>query len=162
MADMFLKLAGVSGESTDKTHGGEVELHSFTWGLSNTADVTSAKTGAGAAGRAHFQDFSCTKQIDSSSTTLMQFVADGHHFSTALLTVRKPGGTQIEFYTMEFDEVYITNYTLGGGGSGDPVEMISFAYATVKSHYKMQNADGSIGSGGDYAWDLKSNVEIAA
>ena len=33
--DMFLKIDGIDGDSTDKKHKGEIELLSFSWGLSN-------------------------------------------------------------------------------------------------------------------------------
>ena len=33
--DAFLKIDGIEGESNDKTHKGEIELSSFSWGVSN-------------------------------------------------------------------------------------------------------------------------------
>ena len=35
--DAFLKIEGIEGESTDKAHPGEIEISSFSWGVSNTA-----------------------------------------------------------------------------------------------------------------------------
>ena len=35
--DAFLKIEGIEGESTDKVHPGEIEIQSFSWGVSNTA-----------------------------------------------------------------------------------------------------------------------------
>ena len=34
--DAFLKIEGIDGESADKTHPGEIEVVSFSWGVSNT------------------------------------------------------------------------------------------------------------------------------
>src|SRR5215510_9641098 len=34
--DFFLKIDGVDGESSDDRHKGEIEIHSFSWGASNS------------------------------------------------------------------------------------------------------------------------------
>ena len=35
--DAFLKLDGVKGESFDNTHKGEIDILSFSWGVSQTS-----------------------------------------------------------------------------------------------------------------------------
>ena len=45
--DMFLKIDGIQGESTDNSHKDEIDLLSYTWGESH--EPVSA-TGGGAAG----------------------------------------------------------------------------------------------------------------
>ena len=47
--DAFLKIDGIEGESTDKTHPGEIEIQSFSWGVSNTA--SGGAGGGGGAGK---------------------------------------------------------------------------------------------------------------
>ena len=54
--DAFLKIDGIPGESTDKTHPGEIEIESYSWGLSNQRPA--ARGGGGGAGKASFQDMS--------------------------------------------------------------------------------------------------------
>ena len=34
--DMFLKLEGIEGESADKTHGKEIDILAWSWGLSQS------------------------------------------------------------------------------------------------------------------------------
>lgn len=162
MADMFLKLDGVTGESTDTTHAGEIEIYSFSWGVSNAANVTSGTTGAGAAGRASFSDFSISKRVDNASSTLMKYLVQGHHFPTAKLTVRKPGGTAVEFYTIDFTEVYTTSYQISGSdGGGDPMESVSFAFTSIKPAYTQQSDTGSTGTVTEFGWSVKTNAEQA-
>ena len=48
--DFFLKLEGIKGESTDKKHKGEIEIESYSLGLSNTGSFSQAP-GAGAGDR---------------------------------------------------------------------------------------------------------------
>ena len=57
--DMFLKIAGVDGESKDKSHPMEIDVLAWSWGLSNSG---SAHVGGGAgAGKVNVQDISITK-----------------------------------------------------------------------------------------------------
>ena len=50
--DYFLKLDGVTGESTDQQHTGEIELASWSWGATNPPNIGSQTGGAGT-GRVH-------------------------------------------------------------------------------------------------------------
>ena len=59
--DIFLKLDGVSGESTDDKHPHEIVLESFSWGESNSSAHATA-SGAGA-GRVSMQDFHFTARV---------------------------------------------------------------------------------------------------
>ena len=44
--DAFLKIEGIEGESTDKTHPGEIEIESFSWGVANTGTAAPAEAAA--------------------------------------------------------------------------------------------------------------------
>ncbi len=62
--DVFLKLEGIKGESSDSTHKEEIEILSYSWGISQTG--TMAYGGGGGAGKADFSDISLMKRLDSS------------------------------------------------------------------------------------------------
>ncbi|HEY2123108.1 MAG TPA: type VI secretion system tube protein Hcp, partial [Chthoniobacterales bacterium] len=67
--DIFLKIAGVDGESKDDKHKKDIDILAWSWGLSNSG---SAQTGGGAgAGKVNVQDVSFTKWIDASSPKLI-------------------------------------------------------------------------------------------
>ena len=55
MAEYFLKLSGIEGESQDSKHKGEIEIESFSWGLTNSASAAHAG-GGGGAGKSSFFD----------------------------------------------------------------------------------------------------------
>ena len=40
MVDYFLKLDGIPGEANDKTHKGEIEVESFSWGEHQTGTAS--------------------------------------------------------------------------------------------------------------------------
>ena len=68
--DMFLKISGIDGESSDKQHKGTIEVLSFSWGVSNPA--RRAGTSKLASGRTNVSDFSirgstCTRRRSPSA-----------------------------------------------------------------------------------------------
>jgi type VI secretion system secreted protein Hcp len=94
--DMFLKLDGVSGESKDKAHLKDIDILSWSWGMSNSG---TAQQGSG---KVNVQDITISKYIDSSSPKLMLSCCDGTPFVSAQLAVRKAGGASpIEYVNAE-------------------------------------------------------------
>jgi len=115
--DMFLKLNGVAGESKDKVHTKEIDLLSWSWGMSNSG---TAHVGGGAgSGKVNVQDVTIAKYVDSSSPKLMLACCNGTHYASALLTVRKAGGTPVEYIKVTMETVMVTGISTGGSMSED-------------------------------------------
>ena len=158
--DYFLKLdPKVEGESADSKHKGEIELESWSFGVSR---ASSPLPGGGAgAGKSVPGDFTATKRTDKSTPRLAQAVAMGDHFKSAIITVRKAGGTQQEYLTITLSEVFISSYQAGGSGSGSlPMESISLNYSKMVQEYKEQKADGSLGGSIKLGYDWSKQVKI--
>jgi type VI secretion system Hcp family effector len=66
--DNFLKITGIPGESQDRTHKDEIEVISWSWGLTRAGTAGSG----GAAGRPAFREVSIQKRVDRSSPKLNQ------------------------------------------------------------------------------------------
>ena len=161
--DMFLKLDGVEGESHDAKHKGEIELSSFSFGLSN-AGAHNIASGAGA-GKVSFQEFHFTSKVTKASPKLMLACASGQHIKDGTVTVRKAGGdsanSAVEFLFYKFQTVVITSVQDGGANGGDvPEESVSFVFGKVHVEYKPQNPDGTLGTAVEFAWDLSANKKI--
>ena len=78
--DIFMKIRDIQGESRDKDHKDEIEVLSWSWGLSNQVASPSPGGGAGA-GKVKFQDISFTHLVDKASPNLMLSCASGKHHS---------------------------------------------------------------------------------
>src|ERR1700692_4311219 len=87
--DMFIKIDTVDGEAQDSKHKKEIDVLSWSWGMSN-AGACHAGGGAGA-GKANVQDLSFTKWVDSATPKLALACCAGKHFKDAVLVVRKAG-----------------------------------------------------------------------
>ena len=154
-SDMFLKLDGISGEAKDHKHKNSIDIDSFTFSINQSG--TMAKGGGGGAGKASFTDLTVMKSADKSSPALMNACAIGKHLKDALLTVRKSGGQQEEFYKIKLTDVLITSVQNSGAEGGNPTECVSLNFSKMEFDYKEQNEKGSTGGVVKFGFDLKAN-----
>jgi type VI secretion system secreted protein Hcp len=157
--DYFLKIDGVSGESLDSKHKGEIEVEAWSWGESNPAQPGGG-TGGGA-GKVQMQDLAFTTRFSKASPQLILACASGKHFKDAVLTARKAGKGQQEFLTFSLSDVLVSAYQTGGAG-GDvlPGDSVSLNFSKIQVEYKPQNPDGSLGSSIKAGWDVKQNKQF--
>ena len=160
--DMFLKLDQIVGESTDKVHAGDIEILSYSWGVSaETAHMKGA--GGVAVGKASFSDLSVMKYQDSSSTSLFTSIALGKHYTKAVLVNRKTGGNApVEFSKITLSDVYVTSIQTSGSNGGDSrlMESVSFTFGKVEIEYKTTDQKGAVAQTLKAGWDLKSNTTV--
>jgi type VI secretion system secreted protein Hcp len=153
-ADIFAKIGDIKGESLDDKHKDEIEVLSWSWGVSNTG---SQQRGGGAAGKANFQDLSFTHNIDKASPGLLRGCATGQHLKEATITHRKAGKGQQEYLIVKLNDVIITSVTNGDTDAGPHVETVSLTFAKVDLEYRPLKADGSLDAGVHFKYDIKAN-----
>src|SRR5437773_201079 len=93
--DAFLKIDGIKGESQDDKHSGEIQLLSYTFGADQPASSKSG--GGGGTGKVNMHDLAITKQVDNASPLLYKACWTGKHIASAVLSIRKAGGTQQDY-----------------------------------------------------------------
>jgi type VI secretion system secreted protein Hcp len=144
-SDMFLKLEGIDGESTDDKHKGEMEILSFSWGCNSQASIGSASTGGGAS-KATFQEFQITKMADLASPKMALISANGGHIKTGKISIRKAGGDagQMDYQTYELETIFITGMQFSSGGDGLTVESLTLAPTKFKWKYSQQDDTGAL------------------
>ena len=131
MADIFAKLDDIKGESLDRKHKDEVELLSWSWGVSQTGSGSPA---GGGAGKANFNDFHFTHRIDKASPILMKACATGAHIKEATITVRKAGKEQHEYLIIKMNDIVITNVSPSAGGDVGNADDPSGLHVDVSGH----------------------------
>ena len=154
--DVFLKLADVKGESKDDKHKDEIEVLSWSWGISNPVD---ARAGAGkGAGKANFHDLNFMHSVDKASPVLMKACTMGDHFGEATLTSRKAGKGQQEYLIVKLKEVFVSSVQ-PSGSSEHPMESVSLVFGHIDLEYKPQKDDGSLDAGVHFIYDLLKNKD---
>jgi type VI secretion system secreted protein Hcp len=96
VAQAFLTLDGIPGGSSDPAHKGQIDVLSFSWGLSNKSS-SGGGSGRGGAGRPKFRTFTFVKPHDRSSGRLFRNVATGQHIKTATFSVVQNGAEVLRY-----------------------------------------------------------------
>jgi type VI secretion system secreted protein Hcp len=161
---MFLKIEGIDGESTDDKHKKEIEVLSFSWGVSQQRSASASSAGNLSSQRADFGDFSVVKALDKTSPPLMLACADGTHLKSIRLELCRASGDKQPYMEYKFTDVIVTNVRPGGSAHGAealPVEEVSFAYGKVEMAYTQTKVEGGRAAGKIPAgWDLKANKKV--
>ena len=152
-ADIFAKIGEIKGESLDDKHKDEIEVLSYSWGVTNSGSMASGS--GGGEGKASFHDLSFTHNIDKASPVLMQACATGVHMKEATITHRKSGKGQQEFLIVKMSDIIITGVSHDNSAAG--VETVTMGFAKIDLEYKPQKSDGSLDAGIHFKYDLKAN-----
>lgn len=156
--DMFLKIDGIQGESPDDSHKDEIELLTWDWQLLQNANMHTGS--GGGAGKATVKDLNFTHYVDRSSPNLMKYCLTGKHIGECVLTVRKAGGSPLEYLKITMNDVVVTNVQPAGSKDDERiVENISLSFSKVKQEYTVQNAEGGSGGAVTAGYDIKLNKE---
>ena len=154
--DMFLKIDDIKGEAQDAKHKDEIEVLSWSWGVTQSG---SSHTGSGGgAGKVNVNDLSFTKHVDRSTPNLFRNCCTGKHMANAVLVVRKAGGTALEYLKITLSEVIVTGVSTGGSGGEVLTENVTLNFAKVKLDYIPQKKDGSGDGIVTMGWDIATST----
>jgi type VI secretion system secreted protein Hcp len=150
-ADIFLRLDGIPGESTDDDHKGEIDVEAFTFNAKR------------ASGKVRFSPLRVIKVYDASSPRLMQAAASGRHIRSATLTFRRsadPSG--VEFLVYKLSDVTVASYQEGGANAdertlGSLEDEIGLSPAKVQVTERTIDAGGRAGPAVTASFDLRRN-----
>ena len=140
--DIFAKIGDIKGESLDAKHKDEIEVLSFSWGVSNTGSSGSGGGAGGATGKAVFQDLQIVHGIDNATPALLKACATGQHIKDATITHRKAGKGQQEFLIVTLNDVTIVAVSHTGAEAEPYVEAVSLKFAKVDFHYRSSAPTG--------------------
>jgi type VI secretion system secreted protein Hcp len=156
--DMFIKIDDIKGESPDAKHKDEIQVLSWSWGMSQSG--TTHDGAGGGAGKVNVQDLTFTKFVDSSSPNLIKFCCNGKHFKQALLTIRKAGEHPLEYLKITIKDIIVSAVTTGGSGGEDRLtENVTLNFGKFQVEYTPQKADGSGAAAIPVTWNIAANTE---
>ena len=144
-ADMYLKIEGIDGESQDRNHKGEIEILSYSWGVTQTG---AAGGGGGGAGKANLQDFHFVHPVDKSSPKLMSSVCQGNHIREATLSLASTHGkSKGDFLKIKLTDILVSSVRPGGSSATDNQAMEAVSLNFVKLEYSYFASDGEVVKG---------------
>lgn len=138
MQNSFLTIKGLDGTSSVVPKA--IEIHSFSWGVSNAGAAAKA-SGESRAGRPDFAELSIMKNVDPTSSKLMEKCLTCVPFTEAELGFMKQiNETNQCYFHIVLKQVYITSMQVSGG-SENPQESVSIAYEEIEFAYKPEKPD---------------------
>jgi type VI secretion system secreted protein Hcp len=145
MAEMFLKLDGIEGESLDTAHTGEIEIKDWNWTSENHVrwDVNQG----GQSTKVDVGHIFLNKFCDKASVTLYQCCVTGKHIKNGTITCRKNDGEQkVEYLTVKLTDIMVTKINFEGDGDQQALkETVGLSFAQFRLDYKLQNDTGNAG-----------------
>jgi len=155
--NMWIKMDGCKGEATDGDHKDEIDIESYSWGMTHPIDP--GGTGQ-SAGESTASQLTVTKTVDKATPNLMKFCMNAKSFPEVLLTCRKRGEKPIEYLKVTMKNAVVGSVQYSGSGDGTPaMENVSFAFTAVKVEYTPQKDDGSADGAVTMTWDFAANKE---
>lgn len=152
--DVFMKIDGITGESQDEAHRGEIDVANWNWSIHQLASMHSGS--GGGAGKATVDDLVFFHNIDRASPTLMVYCLGGKHIRKAILTLRKAGGVPFDSLRITMSDVVITAVKMNG-----TFEEVHLSFSQVKQEYIVQSALGGSQGVVTGAFDIKFNIARA-
>lgn len=153
-ADMFLAVrsarAGeIKGESTATSHEDQIVVQGWTWGMSQQVAAAAPTGGSGSARQAgqrrSMRTFTVFKQLDRGTTSLMAVLANNDSVRTAVLTMRKAGGGQLDFLKVTLTDGRVVELDYTADAAGNVIEQVTFAFNKIEVEYRPQSGDGGLG-----------------
>jgi type VI secretion system secreted protein Hcp len=159
--DIFVKIDGIEGESTDSKHKGEIEAISVSYGASQSGTLSGG--GGGGTGKVNIEDVRFVKRVDKASPKLFTATAAGDHFPTATFTFARAGGDKQPYLELKLSDVLVGSIAGGGEASGElavPTEMISLRFSKIEWKYTVIGTDGKASGNVSGGWDLQNNKKL--
>jgi type VI secretion system secreted protein Hcp len=159
MADYFLQITGIAGESKEAKHKDWIDVLSWSFGETNAG--TAAAGGGAGAGKVQMSDFNFMTATSKASPKLFLACATGQRMKEAKLAAVKAGAMQMEYLSWTFSDVLVSSYqTTGSAGDDVSMDSVSLAFSKVKVEYAPQKADGSLDTPIVAGWDAKANKKL--
>ena len=129
-ADMFIKIDGIEGESSDRAHKDEIDVISWSWGEASTTRsvgerVMQPEMGAGV--------LTVTRSVDKATPLLMNYCATGKPLATVLVIQ----GAE----TYKLSEVSMRCASNSGATGDTPTEEVAFYYNKITFSYDKGRKD---------------------
>ena len=144
--DIFLKLeskrgGAVKGESEDPSHRAEMVVLDFSWGMTSVVNTVFS----GKETKPAQLELRIVKNVDAASTGLMSVMKTNDEIKKAVLTVRKAGGKQEDYFSIAIQGGRITSLEVTSEGDHPLLtERLSLTFNKIEVQYKAQSATGAM------------------
>jgi len=165
----------IGGESTsdivkalEKGKTGAVEVTDFGFGVSMPVTTSRSDGGGATVGRANFDVFTASKNIDMSTVPLMEYCCKGTNIKRIVLHLFRSGESSetgvVKYAMYVFGNCVITKVAISGSGEELPKESLEFNYGQCEYWYQFTNHDTGKPEGANQrsGWTLIKNKSTSS
>jgi len=150
---MVIKIGDIQGEATLSGHAGEIEVFSYSDGISSCLPNSTSKTSCKpVSGPLNFMT-----KFDKATIPLKMAVATARIIPSADMTFIVTTGTgALEFYKVHMENVTVVTVQESGSEGGDnrPTVSVSLSYSRIAWQYTEQTSTGAAGNIVSDGWDF--------
>lgn len=160
-SNIFMKIDGIKGESTDKGNKDQFEILSFSHSVSQPVAATRSSAGGGTVERCHHSEFGVSKYMDAGTADLNKYCCFGKTIKKVEIFCYRSddSGKDVLYMTYTLENCVVANVSVSGSGMDTPTESISFNYSKIGWDYQIQEEKGGAKSGHHKAsWNLSDNT----
>jgi len=143
--DIFLKIQGIKGDSTDDKHKEWIEVTSYKHLINNPFGGAINASGDYVGAKASHHDFKIVKKLDSASPTLFQYCHLAKRIPQVQLELCRAMGDKTPFMKYTFKEAVIASVEPEGSHDTKdtlPIETISVRYVQISLEYTPTDPTG--------------------
>ena len=148
-----LRIDNIQGESTLSGHANEIEVLSYSQGISSCNQVSSGST-KNSTCKPIASEISFMMVLDRSNVQLKNAISSGKIIPSADFTYIKLGATPFEYYKIHLENINVVSIQ-ESGSSEKPTVSLSLAFSRIAWQYTMQDPNtggpGEVTKGG---WDF--------
>ncbi|HGL4256688.1 Hcp family type VI secretion system effector [Burkholderia dolosa] len=157
--DIFLKLTGIHGESTDRSHPNEIEV--LTWGWTATQQSGLHVGSGGGVAKCTVADLTFEHYVDRATPNLIQCCLTGRHLDSAVLVMRKVGSKPLEYLKITMEHVLVTAVTPASNlNMRGPREEVRLSFARMMEEYVVQSPQGGHAGTVRMGYDIRAGKAI--
>jgi type VI secretion system secreted protein Hcp len=158
--DMYLSVRSarsgdLKGESQADGHSDEIVVQGWSWGMSQqvAAGAPDGGTGRQAGKRRSLRTLVVVKTLDRATTSLMSVLAQNDSVRTAVLSMRKAGGQQEDFFKIKLTDARVIELDYAADEQANVQERVTFAFARLEIEYRPQAGTGQLGGATTFETD---------
>ncbi len=154
--DAVLRIDNIQGESTVAGHSNEIDILSYSYGISSCNQVSSGSTKTSSC-RPITSEMSFMMVLNRATMQLKNAITSGKIIPSADFTYIKMGDTPFEYYKVHMENINVTSIQ-ESGSSEKPTVSLSLAFSRIAWKYTMQDPNtggaGEVTTGG---WDFAAS-----
>ena len=158
--DIFCKIDGINGESTDDRHKNWIEVLNYSLSIQQPVSITSG-TGGRTAARASFSDLAIVKELDKSSPNLALYCSNGKHIPKIVIEMCLATEQKHTFMKYVLEDAIVSSVSPSGSGGGSkPTESVTFNYGKIEWEYTPIDHTGKKSASIKQGWNLETNKQL--